>query len=277
MTFPGIFQGGATSFKYDFSVPKIFTEAQIMLKTPDSPDTLQPVNNPFLSFAFLAASGEIPAADWAIYDKDPDRTLQAFNRNQTQRYPAPKKSDPITNLNWSINNKVREDRTYFSIRLMGAKLYNIYDNFAHDSAANRADAAKEEKAGHGGYGSLEGSMFNSITTGPLTSDMLIQYPVHGSYHGTVGGTNGHMSRVPVCRIRSHLLVPSLVSTRCCLNFTRCTILTRLYNSQIDRWFAIWQAVHPDAWFVKDPNETAPLYPFRVSKANTQYWDSNFGP
>ena len=41
-------------------------------------------------------------------------------------------------------------------------------------------------------------------------------------------------------------------------------------SQIDRWFAIWQAVHPNSWM---SNDQANLLPFRTSKNPDKFWNS----
>jgi hypothetical protein len=43
--------------------------------------------------------------------------------------------------------------------------------------------------------------------------------------------------------------------------------------QIDRWFAVWQAIHPDQWFEKSDRglETTNLLPFRAD--DTAFWTS----
>ncbi|KIX96367.1 uncharacterized protein Z520_08145 [Fonsecaea multimorphosa CBS 102226] len=79
--------------------------------------------------------------------------------------------------------------------------------------------------------------------------------IHGDYHINIGNTAGHMSDVPIAAFDP---------------------IFWIHHAQIDRWFAVWQAAHPDSWF--DPGEDqAPLLPFRTSKgdtpANDRFWDS----
>jgi len=78
---------------------------------------------------------------------------------------------------------------------------------------------------------------------------------HGNVHGTVGGTNGHMSYVPVAGFDP---------------------IFWLHHANVDRLFAIWQAIFPTQYLPTTssngvPNENTFLYPFRMTE--TQYWTS----
>ncbi|KAH6664723.1 hypothetical protein B0J14DRAFT_706472 [Halenospora varia] len=93
------------------------------------------------------------------------------------------------------------------------------------------------RTGQGASGSLEG--------------------LHGDYHGFIGGQRfgGHMSRVPVAAFDP---------------------VFWLHHCQIDRYLAIWQAVHPNSWFAPgSPDEVSDLLPFRSKKVQnkSEYWNS----
>ena len=64
--FPGIINNGVTTYKYDFSLPKIFTEETIMIKKWDVPLPF-PMKNPFRSYTFPA--GGIRKEEWASAGK----------------------------------------------------------------------------------------------------------------------------------------------------------------------------------------------------------------
>lgn len=78
---------------------------------------------------------------------------------------------------------------------------------------------------------------------------LLATPVHGLYHVLIGGQSGHMSSVPVAAFDP---------------------MFWLHHCQIDRWFAIWQAIHPSSWM---SNDQANLLPFRTSKNPAKFWSS----
>lgn len=73
--------------------------------------------------------------------------------------------------------------------------------------------------------------------------------IHGRYHVLIGGQSGHMSSVPVAAFDP---------------------MFWLHHCQIDRWFATWQAVHPDSWF---DNDMGSLLPFRTAKSPEKFWTS----
>ena len=206
VTFPGVVNNGTTSFKYDFSVPQIFTVDKIMLKTP-AKNQLTLSDNPLQLFDFPQAGG-ISLSDWRIIGSD----SASFSRLQTQRYPAA--SDAVKSMNAAIN-KNREGGTNQIMNMISDPAYNQYGAFATDSASS------------GPSGSLEG--------------------IHGNYHVLIGGPAGHMSRVPVAAFDP---------------------MFWLHHCQIDRWFAVWQAAHPNAWFTSDQTNQLP---FRTSKSPEQFW------
>ena len=135
-TFPGVVDKGTTSFKYDFSVPQIFTVDKIMLKTPTK-NQLTLSSNPLHLFNFPETGG-IPVNEWKIIGSDSAR----FSREQTQRYPN--SSNPVESLNAAIN-KNRESGTGLILDMISDPGYDQYSAFATDSATR------------GPSGSLEGS------------------------------------------------------------------------------------------------------------------------
>lgn len=60
------------------------------------------------------------------------------------RYPAPPFADSVTYLNWTIN-RAREGNLKRSMDFMTKFIYNLYDDFSHDTANSER------------YGSLEAS------------------------------------------------------------------------------------------------------------------------
>ncbi|KAL1637014.1 hypothetical protein SLS58_009540 [Diplodia intermedia] len=80
---------------------------------------------------------------------------------------------------------------------------------------------------------------------------------HGKYHITVGGPGGHMSETEVAAFDP---------------------IFWLHHCNIDRIFAIWQALNKDfIAMTDDPKHRAdtPLYPFRLAekKSDKEFWDS----
>jgi len=78
---------------------------------------------------------------------------------------------------------------------------------------------------------------------------------HGTVHVTVGGENGHMSMVPLAAFDP---------------------IFWLHHANVDRLFALWQAIYPDEYLPTissdgGPTENTELYPFR--KTENEYWTS----
>ena len=76
--------------------------------------------------------------------------------------------------------------------------------------------------------------------------------VHNVIHMAIGGDQGHMTD---------------------LNFAAFDPIFYLHHGNIDRLFAMWQALHPDSYLsdytLEFPNEETELHPFR--KTDSQYW------
>jgi len=133
--FPGVFGNGKTSFKYDFSVPQIFTVDQIVLRTPEKGNELELRNNPFRLFDFPSV-GSIPEREWSIVGQDSAN----FSRQQTQRYPF--SPDPLKSMNDAIN-KNRESGVAQILNMVSDLAYKDYDAFAHDTAATPSSGSLE--------------------------------------------------------------------------------------------------------------------------------------
>jgi tyrosinase len=88
-----------------------------------------------------------------------------------------------------------------------------------------------------------------FTTGSSASGSL--EGIHGRYHGHIGG-NGHMGQVAVAAFDP---------------------VFWFHHCQIDRWFAIWQAIHPNSWYspAHKAFQEATLLPFRTSKEPEEFW------
>lgn len=118
--------------------------------------------------------------------------------------------------------------------------------------------------------------------------------LHNNYHVYVGGfggndsNTGHMSCVPVAAFDPvfwihHWWVPGESSSSPCIRVPHSVAITDIKDSQIDRLFAIWQAVNPEHWFDELPSSQRALaddilLPFRKDPLTTdkksRYWTSN---
>jgi hypothetical protein len=65
--FPGVIDGGKTSYPYDYSVPEILTEERVMVKKSphNEPDDIK---NPLNYFSFKA--GKLPDGEWKVFAAD---------------------------------------------------------------------------------------------------------------------------------------------------------------------------------------------------------------
>jgi tyrosinase len=139
---------------------------------------------------------------------------------------------------------------------MSRDLTNRHDNnqVMLDSALNQA---RENKVQYvlNMMGATEYNQFpvvadQGFTTGSKASGSL--EGIHGAYHGLIGGT-GHMGAVAVAAFDPVFWI---------------------HHCQIDRWFAIWQAIHPNAWYSPSHKDfqAADLLPFRSSKVGGEkFW------
>lgn len=153
-----------TSFPYDFSMPRVFTESKLTVRRPgaNNPAVMDP--NPLSYFKFPTIKPIINAEDF------PGR----FNKQRTQRFPNYgeniKTASPIPWVaNKVLNNQRESNITNIMDMLVGNKANDPYKNFVSFAT-------------------------NSVTPG--SSGNLED--LHGAYHVMVGGnSSGHMSYVPL--------------------------------------------------------------------------------
>lgn len=158
-----------TSFPYDFGLPRILIESDVMVVRPTSNEP-KPMRNPLNYFNFPTLKPTIKPEDWkATTSKDGKRK---FDTRRTQRFP-----DEILKLgmnereektNAILNNQRESNVTLILDMIAGDPRNDPYDSFT--SFATNA-------ASDGASGNLES--------------------LHGSYHVMVGGFGGHMSFVPL--------------------------------------------------------------------------------
>ena len=132
-TFPGVVNNGTTSFKYDFSVPQIFTVGKIMLKTPEK-NQLTSQDNPLHLFSFPKV-GSIPANQWTIVSS-------GFSHIQTTRYPG--SANALTALNNAVN-KHREQSTSQILDMVSDNVYDQYDAFAYQHSSPGPSGSLESR------------------------------------------------------------------------------------------------------------------------------------
>ncbi|KAG8527795.1 uncharacterized protein KY384_007949 [Bacidia gigantensis] len=188
--FPGVIDKGTTTFDWDYSIPRVFTEKSLRVRRPpgNQIDTLE--RNP-LNFFDLKSANIIPDDDWKMYGK-----VDLFPRDRTVRYRLPNSTsdtDSTTVANSTIN-ELRMDSNRLMLNMLSNKetdVYNNYDVFSTNKkgtptvAKPPQDAKEAEKTMWYGSGSLEA--------------------LHGIYHVIIGGLPnintktwaGHMTQVPV--------------------------------------------------------------------------------
>ncbi|KAK7753914.1 hypothetical protein SLS62_004012 [Diatrype stigma] len=216
VAFPGIVKDSLTSFPYDYSCPKVFTSASIMVRM------------------------------------HPDNKLSdLFPRDKTARYPRfdPKWNTGEETMNLVLNS-LRMDSNRLALNMVGDKVYGQYESFATNKGGANSNWPNDPSATE---------IMKVWPSGSLES-------LHGLYHGLIGGSSiprskgqgGHMSRVATAAFDP---------------------VFWMHHGQVDRLFAIWQAVHdntPGNWFSESSKAEGPLYPARKQPGNTDadFWNSN---
>lgn len=109
---------------------------------------------------------------------------------------------------------------------------------------NTSNQGQEEKDKDGANASLEG--------------------IHGRYHDFLGGQDGTESW-----IYGHMASVATAAFDPIFWFHHC---------QIDRWFAIWQAINPNSWFPDRPGANKERYsdllPFRTTRNPDTFWKAD---
>lgn len=144
-TMPGIVgPGGTTTFKYDISVPQVFTVESVMIRRTRD-DQLEPLVNPLNKFSFPSTGG-LSTADWNLVPT-------SFPRAQTVRYPVNSTDarGDSTTMNTVINRE-RESNTTLILDMI-----NDYDSFASFSSDSLTPGASGNLENiHGNYHGLIG-------------------------------------------------------------------------------------------------------------------------
>lgn len=134
MILSGVIDSGTTSFKYDFSIPQIFTVSQISLVT-SAKNELEPQRNPLHLFTF-PKTGSIPESVRMVVAQD----TSIDSRTQTERYPLA--SDPLKSLNGALN-KAREGGVSSILNIISDPAYKDYDASARYSASTPTSGSLE--------------------------------------------------------------------------------------------------------------------------------------
>lgn len=252
VTFPGIInkEKGTTTYPFDYSAPRIFTDEKIMLRQPPL-NKSEPITNPFWHFVFSKHGGTLQDNEWSFMDGKNEKESTVLNHSQTSRHPFPGNAQ-LQDIQWdnparlnTVLNEVRMDSNRVAL-LMLSKLeqYRDYDSFACAGAEVGEEPPENEKERHLMWeysGSLE--------------------QIHNIYHGLIGGLGpgGHMSRVPTAAFDP---------------------IFWFHHNQIERIFSIWQSIHKGEareWF-KNPDEAnKPLNPFfqGINGNKPTFWSSEF--
>lgn len=152
----------------------------------------------------------------------------------------------------------------------------------------------------------DGQVFNVFKTQSRDTAVSLE-SWHDTVHGIIGtgdGYSGHMGNPGIAAVRRSILMKVLWNTNSMFSLTQSSgyiigkvsppifISAEIVDSNIDRLFAIYQALYPDKWIPKlkqeveddwgsiiggkDQTADASLYPFRHQNQNApqRYWTSN---
>ncbi|KIW32469.1 uncharacterized protein PV07_04014 [Cladophialophora immunda] len=252
--FPGIkLEGNRTRHDYDFRMPDILNVKEVMVRVPPY-DKLTVLSNPLYNFKFT---------DKQNLDKDLARArLRNYNPNRTVRYPRDKDSKyhNVQQLSDALNSG-REGRASMMLDILNpsSTRYPRLGDVASDLVLREGDMTQA------GLSRATSGILPRDGGGRPASYGSIE-ALHGNYHTLVGGPNGHMSS------------PSIAAF---------DPVFWLHHCNVDRIFAIWQALHPKAWFppsgrdargqrLKPENEKdlLPFYKF-ICELGPIYYDSDW--
>ena len=184
--FPGIIKNGMTSFPYDYSCPRVFTEESIMVRrSPD--DKLVPMKNPLYQFWF-PDGGLKDERDWDSMCKDVCKPLSpillmlkgwkkvAFPRDHTVRYPKHNSDwgDSTETLN-AVLNALRMDSNRLMVGMLINPTYKNYEVFATNGEPVLDETTDATRF-------LTGDRPEDSPSGSLEA-------IHGTYHGLIGGSS----------------------------------------------------------------------------------------
>jgi len=201
----------------------------------------------------------VKSEDWKNLGLKEDEGLY---RTHTARYYG--WGNNVTALN-SILNAMRMDTNRLALTLMGDNVYREYDVFACNKKPekrneHRVPAPKpEDKV----LQTDSGQTAQNSASGSLEA-------LHNLYHVLIGGSGKLDLRNPQGKKGGHHSRVAVAAFDPIFWFHHC---------QIDRLFAIWQAIHkdrPNNWFSNSKQADQPLLPFRKSSGNMpeNFWKSD---
>ncbi|MCJ1439065.1 hypothetical protein MMC27_008456 [Xylographa pallens] len=245
VTMPGVVKHGTTTAPYDYHMPQIFTLQEVMVKTlPD--EQLVAMSNPFLQYKF--ASGDLTEEEWKA--SNIDITIPNV-KEQTLRHGG-NDAGAFNAMNQALN-MIREDEMRSSLVMIDKGQYSNFRNFSTNGVMmQRPDPDDLSKILEKNTGSLEG--------------------LHNNYHVYIGGFTG--TRQDIKTKTGHMT---------CVPIAAFDPVFWFHHCQIDRIFAIWQAVNDGHWFEElDEKERLKvdegLLPFRkyplVKNEKERFWTSN---
>ncbi|MCJ1284989.1 hypothetical protein MMC26_004326 [Xylographa opegraphella] len=262
VTMPGVFQGYKTTSPYDYHMPQIFTLQEVMVKTlPD--EQLVAMSNPFFQYRF--APGDFTEEEWDASNIDVRDSFQAFAstfsrtlqvevanvKEQTLRHGG-NDDDAVEAMNQALN-MIREDEMRASLVMIERGEYSNYLNFSTNGVEIEGPDPDDISA------------ILKKNTGSLEA-------LHNNYHVYIGGFTG--PRGPKGKKTGHMT---------CVPVAAFDPVFWIHHCQIDRIFAIWQAVNDGHWFeelrvkhrhlVDDGLLPFRKYPLVVDKTK-RFWTSN---
>ncbi|MCJ1400073.1 hypothetical protein MMC11_003276 [Xylographa trunciseda] len=245
VTMPGVVNNDTTEAPYDYHMPQIFTLQDVMVKTlPD--EQLVAMSNPFFQYRFNA--DDLSPEEWV--DSGIDVEIPNV-KEQTLRHGG-NADEAVKALNQALN-MIREDEMRSSLVMIEKGEYSNYLNFSTNGVMTQGrDPNNLSKILKKNTGSLEG--------------------LHNNYHLYIGGFTG--PRRAIETTIGHMTCPPIAAF---------DPVFWIHHCQIDRIFAIWQAVNDGHWFgeLKEQDQHKAdegLLPFRkyplVDDPKNRFWTSN---
>lgn len=219
-----------------------------------------------------------PFWDWAVLPPDGETNVPPFFTQPTIDLKLPNGTTTIDNPLYSYKFSPLDTQAMYD---SGDRQFSVYSETKRYPTDTTANAQSQENGVINNMNNLRPQLrdalydlFTNYDNYTVFSNMASYHPdqyqsietVHGWVHNYVGGKNGHMLAVP---------------------FSAFDPLFMLHHTNIDRCFAIWQALHPDSYVEAEAQDyssfmvnsgtvldaDSPLKPFH-SNENGDFWTSN---
>ncbi|GME24295.1 Tyrosinase [Neofusicoccum parvum] len=230
------------------------------------------------NYTDAANTFRFPFWDWAVLPPDGETNVPSFMTTPTIEVTMPNGTEVIDNPLYSYKFHPLDSNALYD---ESNKQFSVYPTTMRYPTDLTANAKPQENGVINNMNNLRPQLrdalydlFSNYDNFTVFSNMASYHPdqyqsieaVHGWVHNYVGGENGHMLAVPWSAFDPAFM---------------------LHHTNIDRCFAIWQALHPDSYVAAEAQDystfmvdagtvqdaDSALYPFH-SNEDGEFWTSN---